>query len=84
MFADIYRAGAERGIPARELDATLLWQVGAMLRPPRSADDETREVFAARMRGDDVEFRASSMAQVIPLSQATSLRRPEGEPPDAP
>lgn len=80
-FAEVYRVGASHGIPARELDATLLWQVGAMLRGPKTQEDETLDVFAERIaaaegRGPEPEARAMPMADVIQL--AGRMRGPSG------
>lgn len=77
MLAEIYHAAAQHGITAREIDATPLWKVGAMLRGPKSAEDDMLDVFAARLRGEEVEPRAMGMAQVIPLLNSASRKMPD-------
>lgn len=47
-----------------------------MLRPAKTADDETMDVFLARARGEDVETRAIRMADVVPLVRSV---KPDAE-----
>lgn len=67
------------GFSARELDATPMWQVGAMLRAPKSPEDETLDVFAERMAaaqglGPEPEPRSMPTADIIQFAQIAQRR----------